>query len=314
MKKSHFFIISIFFVFLQMSSCKKKIPLPEYKPPSLEKSKLFYSTFNSVRQIDVSNNEWTVHFESSNSSSIYGLNFIENQDKLWFTSSFPAGVWEIKPLYQHYQYNEFRSVFNSSLSTPSDVETDKTTGATYVAANYSVYKSNGNIVNLLNSVNLVNQPFSLVVAKNHLIVAGVSQVSITNLGNMNTALFGNPNIGMAGFMCLGGNNIIYITDPSNNSIKKLTENELDYAIQDLANNTTITSSFSQITSGNLLNETVNSSNIRGPIGIDVKGNSLYVTVDTGTNNPGRIVKIDILTGNQTIFKNNVPGPRDIIVY
>jgi len=311
MKNYHLVIIILQYMFLQLSSCKN--PNIEYKPPRLKKSQLFYTTHNSVRQIDVDGNEWTIYYEPSNSSSFYGLEFKNNREKIWFTSSFPGGIFEIEPLYQHYQYNNYKGVLNSN--TPSDIETDPSSGLTYIAANYTVYKYNGSNALVLNSINLVNQPFSLIIAKGHLIVAGVSQVSITNLNNMNTALFGNSGIGMAGFMCLSSGNEIFITDPSDNSVKKLTENDLDYAIQDLANSTSITSTFQQVTSGNLLNELPgNNSSTRGPIGIDIKGNTLYVTIDKGTNNPGQIVKIDAITGNQTLLYDNIPGPRDILIY
>jgi hypothetical protein len=312
MKKSLLAIVSVSLIFLQISSCKK--PVPTYKPPNLIKTKLFYNTHNTINQIDVNNNEWTVHYDNNSFSSLYGLQFTNNRKQIRFTSTAPAsGIWEIEPLYQGTGFNNFRNVFSKNL--PSDLTTDPSTGITYVAANYGIHRYDGSNLQALSSINLVNQPFSLVIAKGHLIVAGENQVSITNLSNMTTGLFVNS-VGMAGFMCLSSSNDIYIADPSDNSIKKLTENDLDYAIQDLANNTTITSSFGLVTAGNLLDEVsgVSDWNIRGPIGIDIKGNDLYITVDTGTSQPGKIVKVNIISTSQTLLYNNIPGPRDILVY
>jgi hypothetical protein len=261
----------------------------------------------------VNGDEFTIAYSAS-SNDYFGLSYASDDQLL--AAGNHNNVWKIDPQYQHYQYNE--AVIwspGNHLSDPSDIEYDENSGLTYICANYGVHKSTGGTFTTMQSVDEVNLPFSLAISKRHLFVAGGNQLSITDLNTGNTALFLNPGIVMAGFMCTDEIGNIYLADPGDNSIKVFSSLLVDQAVIDLENSNTMLGSFNVLTSGSLLDEHPSATNwsIRGPLGIAHKGENLFVTVDAGTNKPGRIVQVHQNTGSQTLLFDDIPGPRDILV-
>lgn len=87
------------------------------------------------------------------------------------------------------------------------------------------------------------------------------------------------------------------------------KNQLD------TNNPTSVGSFAVVSQDPLLSDMVTGSEkmIRGPIGIDVDASGkIWVTVDTGTRKPGKIVTIDP-SDNAELYLDNIQGPRDLFV-
>jgi hypothetical protein len=161
-------------------------------------------------------------------------------------------------------------------------------------------------------------PFSLARAGHLLLVAGGDQIALFNTANGQSATVQNHGVTLAGFMDFGDNGRIYIAEPGADAIRVIDETDIQTLATQLANGQPLdVGALTILTQGGLLQDALNGGGdhtIRGPIGVDHFGSTVWVTVDGGTNQPGRIVEIDDTTGAKTLFLDNVEGPRDLVIW
>lgn len=280
----------------------------------LDKTKLFYSTYNSVRHVNT--DKATTTIKSSSSFDLFGLSFMN--EKL-ILSDGSAGINGIRPLYTSPAENQITQLIQRSLATDFDFNDANA----YIAANYKIYKANNflsnttNAISEMHDINSVQAPFSLASSGHYLFVAGQNQISLTNLISGQTSLISNHGVSMFGFLDMGEDGRLYIADPASDSVRVLTTPQVSSLKTSLDNNTPLNvGTFTTLSQGALLDDQMNGvqdHEIRGPIGVDYLNGILWVTVDTGTNKNGRIIMIDSQNGTQTSYLDNIPGPRDLVV-
>ena len=280
----------------------------------LRPAKLYYNTYNSVRHMSEDAVETTV--KSDNGFDLFGLDLVG--DALLLSDN-GVGVRSVEGLFTTTDANEVTTRVSRSLAT--DLVRDGSNA--YLAANYGVHKIAGfaatgqNTTSQMNTINAVATPFSLAVSDGYLFVAGASQLSLTNLSNGQTKLVNGHGVNMFGFLDMGDDGQLYAADPASDAVRVITSAQIATLKSGLNNNATLNiGPLSVLSQGGLLADQMNGSaghDIRGPIGVDHKGDTVWVTIDTGAGQDGRIISIDATSGAQVLFADDIPGPRDLVV-
>jgi hypothetical protein len=279
----------------------------------LEEPVLYYNTYNSCRQVTWNKAETTVDYLSS-----YDLFGLRGDPTGLYLANNAQKVHHLEPWFISHQHNPKRDLIEKNLAT--DMVADNN-GNAYCAIDYQVQKVNSltpndplNNLTPFPAASQVNTPFSLAVSGDYLFVLGVNQLSITNLLTNQTGLVQNHGVVMGGYMCFDNMGNLFIADPGFDAIRLIDVVQTSQLKSDLDANNPLSVNSSILSQGNNLSGSAGpDALVRGPIGVDFYYGVLWVTVDAGSGIPGSILQIDPATGNQTVFLNNVPGPRAIQV-
>ncbi|MGR3712400.1 MAG: hypothetical protein ACU0A6_04700 [Shimia sp.] len=284
-----------------------RLPLPE--------PKLYYTTNTSVRHVGLDKTTTTVNHVSD-----YDLFSIEREGNNLIVVDNAKGILRVSPDFTSHEMNTATTIRPATFGT--DTETRPST-ATAFAVNYGAQTipdlqtqpTSGTALALPVSM---TAPFSLARAGHLLLVAGGDQIALFNTANGQSATVQNHGVTLAGFMDFGDNGRIYIAEPGADAIRVIDETDIQTLATQLANGQPLdVGALTILTQGGLLQDALNGGGdhtIRGPIGVDHFGSTVWVTVDGGTNQPGRIVEIDDTTGAKTLFLDNVEGPRDLVIW
>ncbi len=284
------------------------------EPFKLKDTKLYYNTANSLRHVDINKVETTL--TPGSDYNFFGMTLLDSAEPNIMLADNDKGILQVKSKFNGSIYNKFNKVRNQSLVTDQVVLGNDL----YILANYRLRKVSNGAINpagpetVINLPQQLQSPFSIEVIQGHLVVAGVDKLAIVNPASGQSALLTGHGVTMSGFMTVGPSDQLIIADPGQDAIKALTSTQIVNAITSLGTSATVipVGPASTISQGGLLSD-LSTELIRGPIGVYSFGQKIWVTVDTGSGQPGRIITINLGNNTQDLYKTNIPGPRDIIV-
>ncbi|MGB0960769.1 MAG: hypothetical protein ACPGVK_10995 [Halocynthiibacter sp.] len=280
----------------------------------LEPAKLYYTTNTAVHHVDDAKVDTTVAHDAS-----YDLFGLERHGSKVIASDNQLGFLKVEAQYPSPQLNTVTHINGSNLATDMVLAMN---GQAYFAADYKIFK----IPNLANASSQsplaaawnLTAPFSLAYSENYLFSAGRNQIAITNLLTHQSQVIQGHGINMAGFMDLGDDGRLYIADPAADAVRVVAAPQLAALKAQLDANMVVTvGAFSTLSAGGLLDDALQGAGdhaIRGPIGVDHKEDTVWVTVDQGSNATGRIVAIDANSAQQSLYLDGIDAPRDIVVW